>query len=90
MSFSSKMQRDARFIEVVGLKSEAVFIALSLATLNGHCPLVDLLTQNVIFIQHSADQLIYRTTLTPPHHLVLTLMQCRDLTVTPMLGSCHF
>ena len=34
------MHMDSRVIEVAGFKSEAVFIALALASLWGHCPLV--------------------------------------------------
>ena len=34
------MDMDSRVIEVAGFKSEAIFIALLLARLYGHCPLV--------------------------------------------------
>ena len=39
-AFRSNMHMDSRVIEVAGFKTEAIFIALSLATLKGHCPLV--------------------------------------------------
>ena len=35
-----ELQRDSRVIEVAGFKSEAIFIALVLASLQGHCPFV--------------------------------------------------
>ena len=40
VAFRSNMHMESRVIEVAGFKSEAIFIALSLATLQGHCPLV--------------------------------------------------
>ena len=40
VAFRSNMHLNSKVIEVAGFKSEAIFIALSLATLQGHCPLV--------------------------------------------------
>ena len=40
VAFRSNMHMDSRVFEVAGFKYEAIFIALLLATLYGHCPLV--------------------------------------------------
>ena len=45
VAFRSNMHMDSRVNEVAGFKSEAIFIVLSLATLQGHCPLV---TPNIV------------------------------------------
>ena len=38
VAFRRNMHMDSRVIEVAGFKSEAIFIALLLATLKGPCP----------------------------------------------------
>ena len=40
VAFRSNMHMDSRVFEVVDFKSEAIFITLLLATLQGHCTLV--------------------------------------------------
>ena len=40
VTFRSNMHMDFRIIRVAGFESKAIFIALLLATLYGHCPLV--------------------------------------------------
>ena len=40
VAFRSNMHMDSRVIEIVDIKSEAIVIALSIASLQGHCPLV--------------------------------------------------
>ena len=40
VAFRSNMHMDIKVIEVADFKSEAIFIALLLTSLWGHCPLV--------------------------------------------------